>query len=192
MTETIATQRLDLIPMTPGFMRASLDQDLREAEKLMPLNLPADWPNEFEDVLTLRLKDLAEEPALQPWMIRGIGLRATGAMVGTIGFHSAPGADYLEPFSPGAVEFGFTVFPPFRRQGFAREAALALMGWARDVHGTQRFVLSIRPDNLPSQALAAQLGFVRIGSHIDEIDGEEDVLEYRRSVDPKPDPTVAD
>jgi RimJ/RimL family protein N-acetyltransferase len=37
-------------------------------------------------------------------------------------------------------------------------------------------VLSIRPDNTASQALAAGLGFVRIGSHIDDVDGLEDIL----------------
>jgi RimJ/RimL family protein N-acetyltransferase len=54
-----------------------------------------------------------------------------------------------------------------------------MMRWARQTHGVIRFILSIRPDNTASQALAAQLGFVRIGSHIDEVDGLEDVLEYR-------------
>jgi RimJ/RimL family protein N-acetyltransferase len=44
-----------------------------------------------------------------------------------------------------------------------------------------KFVLSIRPDNAASQALAAELGFVRVGSHPDEVDGLEDVLEYRAS-----------
>ena len=53
------------------------------------------------------------------------------------------------------------------------------MRWAHQVHGVTRFVLSIRPDNTASQALAAGLGFVRIGSHIDEVDGLEDILEHR-------------
>jgi RimJ/RimL family protein N-acetyltransferase len=71
-------------------------------------------------------------------------------MVGQIGFHTAPGADYLQPFSPGGIEFGFTVFPRFRRQGFAREASLALMRWAAQIHGMTKFVVSIRPDNSAS------------------------------------------
>ena len=58
----------------------------------------------------------------------------------------------------------------------AREAALALMQWARDDHGITSFVVSIAPGNQASQALAAGLGFVRIGSHVDDVDGPEDVL----------------
>jgi RimJ/RimL family protein N-acetyltransferase len=107
------------------------------------------------------------------------GLQGAGIMVGHIGFHTSPGAAYLELFSPGAVEFGFTVFPPFRRRGYAREASLALMRWARYTHGVRKFVLSISPGNRASQSLAAQLGFVRIDSHLDEVDGLEDVLEYK-------------
>ena len=100
-------------------------------------------------------------------------------MVGHFGFHTQPGAEYLEPYSPGAVEFGFTVFPPFRRRGFAREASLAMMQWAGEVHGIRKFVVSICPDNIASLGLAAQLGFVKIGHHIDEVDGWEDIFELR-------------
>ena len=110
-----------------------------------------------------------------------MGLREKGIAIGHIGFHDGPGAKYLEPFSPGAVEFGFTVYPAFRRQGFAREASIALMRWAVEVHGMRSFVMSIRPDNVASQTLASGLGFVRIGSQVDEVDGVEEVLEYKVS-----------
>jgi len=165
--------------MTPAFLRASLRCDLPEAERELQASLPPDWPGEHAEVLSLRLKQLDCEPALQQWLARAMVHRGTGVMIGHIGFHAAPGADYLRPFSPGAVELGFTVFPAFRRQGYAREASIALMRWARRVHDVRSFVMSIRPDNVPSQALAAQLGFVRVGSHVDEVDGPEEVFEYR-------------
>lgn len=183
MTEFIQTERLDLIPMTPAFLRASLECNLPEAERELRLTLPTDWPGETADVLSLRLKALEEKPALQPWLLRAMSLRGTGVMVGHIGFHTAPDAEYLRPYLPGGVEFGFTVFPRFRRQGYAREASVALMGWARQTQEVRSFAMTIRPDNHPSQALAAQMGFVRIGSHIDEVDGLEDILEYRDSSD---------
>ena len=183
MTESIHTERLDLISMTPAFLRASLECNLPEAERELRFSLPKDWPGEAANVLTLRLKALEEEPALQPRLLRAIAWRATGVMVGHIGFHTAPGAEYLQPYVHGGVEFGFTVFPCFRRQGFAREASKALIHWAMHAQGVKNFAMTIRPDNHPSQALAAQLGFVRIGSHVDEVDGLEDILEYRASND---------
>ena len=97
-------------------------------------------------------------------------------MIGHIGFHTSAGAQYLEQWSPGGVEFGFTIFPPHRRKGYAREASLALMRWARGVYDVTSFVVTISPGNGPSLALAADLGFVRVGAHVDEVDGPEDVL----------------
>jgi RimJ/RimL family protein N-acetyltransferase len=75
------------------------------------------------------------------------------------------------------VEFGFGVLEPWRRQGIATEASEAVMRWAGEQHQVQRFVLSISPDNVPSLGLAAKLGFRKVGSHIDEHDGPEDIFE---------------
>jgi RimJ/RimL family protein N-acetyltransferase len=187
MLEPIRTDRLDLIPLTPTFMRASLNNDFQSAEQLLQARLPAGWPGEHTGLLSLRLEQLDDDPSLQPWLVRAMVLRNTSVMVGHIGFHSAPDAEYIRPYSPGAVEFGFTVYAAFRRQGFAREASIGLMRWASEVHNVTKFIMSIRPDNLPSQSLAAQLGFMRIGSHIDEVDGVEDILEFKvSSVIPTP------
>lgn len=177
MSAIISTSRLDLIPMTPDFLRASLAGDIRRAEQILNLSLPEGWP-EAPSFLSLRLRQLEENPSRQPWLVRAIGLRSSGAMIGHIGFHAAPGADeILEAVSPGAAEFGYTVLPAFRRQGYAEEASRALMRWASESHGVTKFVVSISPDNHASQALAAKLGFVRIGSQIDEVDGLEEILQ---------------
>jgi RimJ/RimL family protein N-acetyltransferase len=97
-------------------------------------------------------------------------------MVGYIGFHTRPAPDYLQAIAPGGIELGYTIFTPFRRQGLAREACEGLMEWARAEHGLTCFVVSIRPDNIPSLRLAQDFGFQRVGSHIDEEDGPEDIL----------------
>ncbi len=165
--------------MTPDFLRASLARDVGAAGPLLHALLPAEWPTGEEEVLALRLAQLDREPALQPWLLRGIVLREAGVMVGCIGFHDSPGSENLLTYSARGVEFGFTVFAPFRRRGFAREAALALMAWAREADCSAEFFLSISPHNLASQALASGLGFVRVGSQMDEVDGIEDVLAYR-------------
>jgi [ribosomal protein S5]-alanine N-acetyltransferase len=175
LIEKIQSPRLDLIPMTPAFMKASLADDLHGADRELGASLPAGWPDK-KNRLAVRLEQLENDPTLQPWLLRAMCVRESRAMIGHIGFHTAPGAEYLREWLPGAIEFGYMVFPPYRRQGFAREAARALMQWACDVHGVTRFVLTIAPGNTASQALAASLGFARIGEHLDEVDGIEDVL----------------
>ena len=72
------------------------------------------------------------------------------------------------------------MFTPWRRQGYATEAAKAAMRWAIEHHGVRRFVASVRPDNLPSQRVVAKLGFRKVGQQDDEVDGVEDVFELDR------------
>ena len=161
--------------MTPEFLRASIDREIGKAERLLNLSLPTDWPDD-PSILSLRLEQLESNPALQPWLLRAMRLRDTGEMVGHIGFHTAPGAPYLQDWAPAGVEFGFTVFSAYRRRGYAREASLALMQWACEVHGITEFLITVGRENMASTALAAALGFGKVGSHIDEVDGVEDVF----------------
>ena len=179
-SETIGSARLDLIPFTQEFLRASLDGDLAEAERLLGVTFPKVWPDSPTTCL-LRLNQLETDPSLLPWLMRGMVLRSTNRLIGHIGFHDAPGAAHLRELSPGGAEFGYTVFAEHRRQGFATEAALALMNWAETANGVTRFVVSISPENGPSLGLAGKLGFTRIGSHLDEIDGLEDIFKRRRA-----------
>ena len=124
----------------------------------------------------MRLINMRENPALEPWLLRAVGLRETKTMVGFIGFHTLPGADYLNSYAPGSVEFGYTIFPGYRGKGYATEAAGALMDWATREHNVTRFVVSISPTNEPSLRIAEKFGFRKVGTVIDPEDGVEDVF----------------
>ena len=178
MNPIIQSERLDLIPMTPAVLRLVLAGEGRKAGELLGISAPADWQIPIGAV-ELRLRELEADPGLQPWLLKAISLRDRGLFVGHIGFHTAPGPEYLASLSPGAVEFGFGILEPWRRQGIAAEASEAMMRWARDVHQVQRFILCISPENPASLGVAATLGFHPISSHIDEHDGPEDIFERR-------------
>jgi RimJ/RimL family protein N-acetyltransferase len=178
VTDLIQTPRLDLAPMTRGFLEASLAGDRTRTEALLGVAIPSDWPDQSHWVRR-RLEQLRVEPALQPWLLRAMVLRSERRMIGHIGFHARPGEEHLAELVPGGVEFGYTVFEKDRRRGYAREACEALMGWAHRTHGVTRFVVSISPVNVASLELARRLGFERIGFHLDEEDGPEDIFERR-------------
>ena len=110
---------------------------------------------------------LAADPEYGPWSVRLLLLKPSLEPIGHVRFHARP--------HDGAVEFGYVVFTPWRRQGYATEAAEAVMRWATG-HGVRRFVASVRPDNLPSQRVVAKLGFRKVGEQIDEVDGVEEVF----------------
>ncbi|MFZ4661573.1 MAG: GNAT family N-acetyltransferase [Caldilineaceae bacterium] len=172
---TLHTERLDLLLMTPAFFAAAISSDQAQAAQLLGVPLPAEWWPVSHHTLD-RVAQAWQNPALQPWLERAIVLRSTQTMVGSIAFHMARSPDPLRPLGPGGVEFGYTIFAPFRGQGYATEASQALMAWAQQ-QGVRRFVLTIRPDNQPSLRIAARLGFHKIGSQMDDVDGLEDVYE---------------
>lgn len=172
---TIHAARLDLILMTPTFFDAALRGDQIAAAHLLGVPIPAEWWLLSEYKLDRRAQARAN-PALLPWMERAIVLRSAQTMVGSIAFHMAPEPEPVRPLGPGGVEFGYTIFPPFRRLGYATEACQALMTWARQ-QGVTRFILTISPENQPSLRIAAHFGFVKIGTQWDEEDGIEDIYE---------------
>ena len=121
MITTICSERLDLVPLLPSFLQAVLKQDFAEAERILGLSLP-DGLLDSVEVMSLRLQQLQAEATFQPWSLRAMALRDRRVMVGHIGYHTAPGAEYLRSYAPGGVEFGFTVYPPFRRHCRRRAA----------------------------------------------------------------------
>ena len=175
----IASQRLTLVPLTPDFLEAALQGDLVYAARLIGATVP-DAATSSDSTYAMRLRQLRDDPLLQPWLLRAIILRETGTMIGRIGFHDAPDAKYLRDYAPGGLELGYEIYPAFRRQGYASEACRALMDWAHHAGGVNRFVVSVSPHNVASLAMAEQFGYRRVGQHMDEEDGEEYIfmLEY--------------
>jgi RimJ/RimL family protein N-acetyltransferase len=157
-------------------LEALLDCDLN-------CSIPADMsPNDLP--LASRLDQLRRDSTVEPWLLRAMVERVSGAMIGHIGFHTPPCPPYLASVAPDAVELGYSVHAPFRRQGYATEATLALMQWAYSLHGQRCFFLSISPQNMASTAMAESLGFVTCGSHMDEEDGLE--IKYVRRLEAWP------
>ena len=172
---SIETSRLVLRTLPLAALAALIAGDRAEASRTAGCDL-RDFPDEETGIVEMRLNDVTADPDYLPWSLRAMALKPSLAFVGHFNFHTKPGADYLKELAPGAVELGYFVLPEWRRQGLAEEAARGMMGWARRSHGIEQFVVSISPDNAPSVAMARKLGFAKIGSHIDEIDGYEDIL----------------
>lgn len=173
--QSIETPRLVLRTLSPPALAALAAGDRIEASRLTQCDLSG-FPDDQLSIADVRLKDLGADPDYLPWSLRVMALKPSLRFAGHFNFHTKPNADYLKELAPGAVEMGYYVLPEFRRQGLAEEAALGMMDWAARSHGVGRFVVSISPDNAPSVAMARKLGFARIGSHIDEEDGYEDIL----------------
>lgn len=174
LSDEIATPRLILRLIPRAALEACMAGDAAAAARALGVAVPAELAAPGSS-LHYTLAELARDPGYAPWGTRAIIRRDAAALVGTIRFHARPDPARPHPFGGHAAEFGYTILESHRRRGYASEAVVAMMGWARE-RGVDRFVLSIAPDNAPSLALAARLGFTRVGQQMDEIDGPEDVF----------------
>jgi ribosomal-protein-alanine N-acetyltransferase len=177
MNIDVSSNRMDLVPMTLEFMETSLLGDRESAQRMVGYRIPTDWPHGVESTLRFRIAIARAQPETLPLLLRAMVLLADpGVMVGRIGFHGPPDA-------AGMLEIGYSVFPSYRRQGYAREAVQAMLRWAQHDLAVRRFRASVSPDNLPSRRLVTGLGFTEVGTQWDEEDGEETVFE-RTAVGP--------
>ncbi len=173
----IQTARLTLrlVPLTG--LAATAAKDHLAARHIIGEQLPEVW---FEEawVSELRLKQWTDDPAYGLWSIRAIHLRETGQIVGNMNCHHVPMPFVLRGETMLASELGYTIFEPWRRQGFALEAVQGFIGWAV-TQGLQAILLSVAPENAASRVLAAKLGAEKIGSKVREPDGPEDIYLIR-------------
>jgi [ribosomal protein S5]-alanine N-acetyltransferase len=130
-----------------------------------------DYPAEGDAViagLLFRAGPAAWPGANQAWGHRQVVERATGLVVGGIGFAGPPGA-------PGEVELGYGIVPSRQRRGYATEAVAAMLAvaWADPV--VEAVLASTAPSNLASQRVLEKAGF----QLVDRAGGQDGELRYR-------------
>lgn len=151
MTATLQTARLALAPVDVG------DFDdlcaLMSDEAFTRFVLPS--PLGPEDVWLRLLRDIGHWRALGygNWTVR---MRDTGAFAGVVGVLNFRRA--IEP-PLGPYELGWGVAPALWKQGIGLEALQAALSWCDGSLGAARTVCIIDPDNTPSRALAARVGY---------------------------------
>ena len=84
--------------------------------------------------------------------------------------------DYLKD-----PDIGFALLPAYWSEGYACEAASAVLDWGRETHGLRRIVAIVSPENASSIALLEKLGMrfehrLRIGD--DEKDSSLYAIEF--------------
>jgi RimJ/RimL family protein N-acetyltransferase len=89
--------------------------------------------------------------------------RSTGAAIGSCAFKGPPDAD-------GMVEIAYGVDPDRRGRGYAKEAARALVDFAREA-GARVVRAHTLPENAASIRVLVACGFTRIGEVVDPDDG---------------------
>lgn len=167
---SLETLRLILLPCSPEHLLAMIDQperfderfeqltDLRAAEGLRAFlvsdEVSPDW-----------LAALRDASGPDPWR-HGFFVvdRESRSVIGTVGFKGPPD-------STGMVEIAYGIVPSCEGQGYATEAAAALVGFA----SASRQVRLVRAHTLPasnaSTRVLVKCGFRCTGTVVDPDDG---------------------
>lgn len=146
------TARLRLEPVTPALAEAARAGGAAFAEQL-GAEAPADWCA-ANLALVARAAHQAWGPAIP---IRAVAIhRAEGVVVGDVRFEPSAHAQ-ASPF--GEVEIGYSVARERRRQGYAAEAAGAVIDWLFAHGGAQTIIAGCDRRNLASVSTLRKLGF---------------------------------
>jgi [ribosomal protein S5]-alanine N-acetyltransferase len=84
-----------------------------------------------------------------------VALRAEDRLIGHVGFHPW--------FAPRIYEIGWVVHPRYQGQGYATEAAAALLRYGFESLSVHRVIATCQPENTPSWRVMEKLGMQREG-----------------------------
>lgn len=105
-----------------------------------------------------RLWMMEEDSSQQSWLLRATVDQKENVMIGYVGFHCKAGDPDLRGYCEYGAEMGYSISVAYQGNGYAKEAAIALMRWAHERYGVKSFFLSINPNNAPSLAMAKSMG----------------------------------
>lgn len=160
------TLRLTLVPCSPEHILALIDQPER-FEELVGMHAAEGLRGLYtsDEVSPNWLAALRDSSGPDPWR-HGFFVvhRDTRSVIGSAGFKGPPD-------SSGMVEIGYGIVPSFEGQGYATEAAAALIGFAF-ASGRVRLVRAhTLPTSNPSTRVLVKCGFRRTGTVVDPDDG---------------------
>ena len=147
----LETKRLLLMPMTFKFVDGILNND-ENAYSLFGIKHSEEWPTrDIFDVLPMikeKLRIEQEPSGFDAWIFIN---KIDRSIVGDGGFIGAPNEN-------GHIDIGYGIVESKRRNGYAYEAASALIDWGLSQRGVKGITADPLKDNLPSIKLLQKLG----------------------------------
>ena len=122
----------------------------------------------YTEMLTMTV----ENPQYRPWYAAWFIENTDGQRVGELCFKGLS--------TDGIAEIGYGILPAFQNRGYATEAVKAVTDWALSQPGVNCITAETEADNLASQKVLLNCGFLATGEQ-----GEEGPLFVLHSAHPK-------
>lgn len=151
----IETERLLLIPITFQFISKLLNEDITAYEEF-GIKPDDEWPNkDTRDIMPVIKEKLSQESApdgFGAWLFID---KLSNSIVGDGGFKGSPS-------NKGEIDLGYGVIESKRRQGYAFEAAKALLEWGLQQDNVKAITAKCLKNNTASYNLLRKLGMNEI------------------------------
>lgn len=162
----LETKNLKLIPHKPKHVLAIIDG--AELYERSTGHKPANGLRDFfvsKEVSPEWLVQLKSATSYDPWT-HGFGLvhKASGLTIGACGFKGPPGPD-------NTVEIAYGVVPDYQGNGYATEAAQALVAYAKSTPSVRTIRAHTLPEKNASTCVLIKCGFHQVGEFRDPEDG---------------------
>ena len=151
--DKLITERLILIPFTMQICNHIIDGDFSDLYK-MSLKKGKSWPdNDVIETLPKIINNLSQVEAptgFESWMI---AKNDTSEIIGDVGFK---GYNYQEE----NIDIGYGIIQEERRNGYAEEAASALIKWAFSNENIKEITARCSIENVSSIQLLKKIKFI--------------------------------
>lgn len=149
----ISTSRLLLCPLGIKFLESthSYVSDVDNAKYMV--RLPNETIEETREFLIYCENEWKKEKP----MFYEFAVLLEGVHIGAVGIYLNESCD--------EVELGWIFNPLYHNKGYASEAAVAIMDFAKEKLGIKHFVAHCDTENFASQGVMRKLGLVRVSCH---------------------------
>lgn len=178
--QRLATERLELVPITLPMVEAVFHGDKAACEALAGARMPDAWPNKalIERAFTASLDAIRADPAGRLWgdhLILEARTASERRVVGSVVFHGAPD-------DAGTCEVGYGIERSSQGRGYASEALEGVLLWAFAA-GARRVVAATTSWHSASRRVLHKCGFSAAGAREHEALGELLLFERRATSD---------
>ncbi len=158
----IQTDRLQLIAFTPELVLAMMANDRAAAEGSQDVRFPDPFelPPETGDVLDFFLAMIRADESRGLFLPRLIVRNEDRMVVGSIGVNP--------PDESGRAMLGYSIYPQFEGNGYASEAARALVDYVLGEGSVSRVIATIPVGHTASERVSERAGLARSGDQIED------------------------
>ena len=167
--DVLATDRLELLPITRSLVDAVVDGRRADAEAICNAKFPDIWPGRtlVERAFACPLDKLREDPDSWLWGARVLVSRnGPRCVVGSVVLDGKPNPE------TGSCEVAYGIDGAYQGRGFATEGTRAVVEWALAQREVKRVTASTFPWHVASLNVLKKIGMHEIGTRETEMFGD--------------------